>query len=77
MFHVRTRGVRSCLCHSNWIDIDADAGGPELLRRGNDDAPIAAPQVIDHVTWPDPPQGQHPIDHVGWGGHIWGTSQLG
>ncbi len=31
------------------VDLDADAARAELLRRGDDDAPVAAAQVVDHV----------------------------
>src|SRR6266849_5567992 len=31
------------------VDLDADAACSEVLRRGDDDAPVAAAQVVDHV----------------------------
>ena len=38
--------VLTALGDAHGIDIDADAARPELLGRGDDDAPVAAPEIV-------------------------------
>ena len=46
------------------IDIDTDAARAELARRGDDDAPVAAPEVVHHVAGVHLGQPQHGVHHL-------------
>ena len=52
------------------VDVDADAARAELLRRGDDDAAVAAAEVVDDVVLGDLGGLEHRLDHVGRRRHV-------
>jgi hypothetical protein len=55
------------------VDLDADAAGPEVTGRRDDQAAVAGAQIVDHVRRPDPGQLEHLVHHLGRGhekGHV-------
>ncbi len=53
------------------VDLDAHAPRAELLCRGDDDAPVAAPQVVDHVLGSGFRQPEHFQDRCVGAREIW------
>ena len=58
----RLRQVVVGFTDANGVDLDADAARSVLFRRGNRDAAVAGPEVVDHVGCRDARQLQHRVD---------------
>src|SRR6266850_3415258 len=50
--------------NAHGIDIDTDAASAELTRRGDDDAPVAAPEIVHHVAGVHFGQPQHGMHYL-------------
>ena len=62
--------VLSAFGNASGIDVDADAARVELARRSDDNAPVAAPQVVHDIAGLYLGQPQHGLDHVHRGGLV-------
>ena len=59
------------------IDIDPNAARTVFLRRRDDDAAVAAAEVVDHIDRPDVGDFQHGIHDIGRGRNINNIRQPG